>query len=92
MIGRRYPDGSRVTMAFDAIGNRTKLHDSSGRYTTVWDSLNRERSVKNPAGKTITYSYDGASRRRLMIEPEGGRFTYGYFDDGLARFLDHLVL
>jgi RHS repeat-associated protein len=77
-IKRLYPDGSRVTMAYDAVSNRTLLADSTGRYTTLYDALNRARAVTNPANLTISYSFDAASRRRTMLEPFGGVFTYGY--------------
>jgi RHS repeat-associated protein len=77
-IGRQYPDGSRVTMVYDAVGSRTVLADSTGRYTTLYDALNRARTVTNPAQMTISYSFDAAGRRASMVEPDGGRFTYGY--------------
>lgn len=65
-------------MAYDAVSNRTVLADSTGRYTTLYDSLNRPRAVTNPAQMTISYGFDAAGRRAWMIEPSGGRFTYGY--------------
>lgn len=80
---KRYPDGSRVTQSFDATGNRLALADATGRYTTLYDALNRPLAVTNPVNGTITSAYDAAGRRRYMIEPTGGRFTYGY--DALGR-------
>lgn len=65
-------------MAYDAVSNRTLLSDSTGRYTTVFDVLNRPHTVTNPANLTISYSYDPAGRRAKMVEPFGGVFTYGY--------------
>lgn len=65
-------------MAYDAVSNRTVLADSTGRYSTLYDSLNRARAVTNPAQLTISYGFDAAGRRAWMVEPSGGRFTYGY--------------
>ena len=65
-------------MAYDAVSNRTLLAGSTGRYTTLYDALDRARAVTNPAQLTISYSYDPAGRRATMVEPFGGRFTYGY--------------
>jgi RHS repeat-associated protein len=76
--GTRYPDGTRVTMAYDSVGNRRFHADSTGRYTTLYDSLNRARAVTTPANLTITLAFDTAGRRRTLVEPSGGTFTYGY--------------
>jgi RHS repeat-associated protein len=76
LTGNRYPDGSRVSQIFDAVGNRRVLADSTGRYTTTFDALNRGHVVVNPALKTITVTWDGAGRRRTMTNPDGGITTY----------------
>jgi YD repeat-containing protein len=65
-------------MAYDAVSNRTLLGDTTGRYTTLYDALDRARAVANPLQDTISYSFDAAGRRATMTEPDGGRFTYGY--------------
>lgn len=65
-------------MAYDAVSNRTLLADSTGRYTTLYDALDRPRAVTSPGNLTISYSFDAAGRRATMVEPSGGRFTYGY--------------
>ncbi len=62
--GRRYPDGSRVTQAYDAVGSRTLAQDSLGRYTATYDLLNRTRTTTTTANKTITYAYDFRARRK----------------------------
>ena len=41
LTSTKYTDGSRVTMAYGSNGNRTKLHDSTGRYSFIYDSLDR---------------------------------------------------
>src|SRR6185295_11726465 len=78
---------SRVTQAWDGVGNRTKLRDFTGRYTTTFDALDRTRTVTNPAAKCITYGWDAVSQRRFMVEPDGGRFSYSFDDAGQIRFL-----
>jgi YD repeat-containing protein len=82
LVLRRYPGilplplvESRVTMAYDAVSNRTLLADSTGRYTSTYDERNLPRRVTSPGGKTITYTHDALARRAGMVEPDGGRFT-----------------
>jgi YD repeat-containing protein len=41
LTGRRYPDGSRVTFAWDETGNRTLMDDATGRSTWLYDALHR---------------------------------------------------
>ena len=72
---------------YDAIGNRLKMHDGTGRSTHSYDNRNAVRTVQDPANKTITFAYDAVGRRTLLIEPDGGRFTYVY--DAAGR-IDHL--
>ena len=43
LIGRRYPDGTRVTLAYDAANQRTLLNDSTGRTTSTYDADGRLR-------------------------------------------------
>ena len=74
----KYPDGTRVTLAYDLNSNRTKLHDSSGRYSFVYDVLDRVSSSRNPLSKSLTYSYDAVGNRRSLAAPDSGRFSYVY--------------
>ncbi len=78
IVGLRYPDGTRVSQVFDDVGNRRVLADSTGRYTTTFDALNREHAVENPALKTVTVTCDGASRRHTLTNPDGGVVTYSW--------------
>ncbi len=79
---------TRVTMAYDLVGNRTLMADSTGSTTSTFDPLNRTESVVNPAGARITYSYTPVGLRAAMQDPNGGRYTYAY---DAARRLNHLV-
>jgi YD repeat-containing protein len=46
-------------------------------------------SVKNPAGKVITYTYYDDDRRKETQEPGGGLFTYTYDDAGRMTVLQN---
>jgi YD repeat-containing protein len=87
-MGRRYPDGSRATFAYNALGDRTLMQDGNGRTTFAYDAARRLSSVVNPAVKRITYGYDGASQRTLLVEPGSGRFSYTW---DVAGRIDHLI-
>ena len=73
---RQYQDGTRVTQVYDAVGNRTLLHDHTGRYTATYDNLNRPQETKEPNNKIITLTYDKVSQRSTMAVPDVGRVTY----------------
>jgi YD repeat-containing protein len=88
LVGWRYPDGSRVTLVYDPIGQRTVLSDTTGRTTVVYDKASRLSTVTTPAGKRLSYSYDGLGERTLLIEPGGGRFSYVWDKNG---HIDHLT-
>jgi YD repeat-containing protein len=76
LTGQLYPTGRRNTYTYDAAANRTVMADLTGSTTTTFDRLYRPLAVANPAGKTVSYSYDPANRRQTMTSPEGGLFTY----------------
>ena len=69
MTGRRFSDGTRVTMAYDRVGNRTSMQDSSGRYTYSYDAVNRLTTAIDRNAKRITYTYDAIGQRRYMLDP-----------------------
>ena len=82
-IGRQYSDSTRVTMSYDANGNRIQLQDTTGDTNFAYDALDRTESVTNPDSQTVTYNYDAVSNRTLMVDPDAGQFTYSY--DNLYR-------
>ena len=75
---RQYPDGSRATFTYNALGDRTAMANQTGRYTTTYDTLQRKQTVVTPVGKVITYSYDDLSRKTQMNVASAGVFTYAY--------------
>ena len=62
-IGRQYCDCTRVTFAYDMVGNRTLMADVTGTTTSTFDPLNRAGTVVNPSGGCITYSYTPIGQR-----------------------------
>ena len=87
LTGKRYPDGSRVTFAYDNASRRTLLNDATGRTTSTYDADGRLSTVINPAGLRLSYAYDAASQRKYLTEPEGSRFTYAFDADGQTSFV-----
>ena len=57
-----YADDTRATYSYDPVGSRTLMHDWTGRYTYTYDERNALHRATNPAGKTVTYSYDETER------------------------------
>jgi RHS repeat-associated protein len=87
LTGQHYPDGTRVTFAYDLAGRRTLLNDATGRTSSTFDADGRLSLVVNPAGLRLTYAYDAASQRKYLIEPEGARFTYVFDADGRTSYV-----
>ena len=75
---QEYSSGKRNSYAYDPAGNRTRLADSSGVYTTTYDAKNRTTATRSPGGKRLTYAYDTLDRRTRLIDADGGRFSYAY--------------
>jgi YD repeat-containing protein len=71
LLQRRYPDGTRHTFAYDEVGNRTLMADSTGRYSSTWDALDRRGSVNWPNKGRITYTWDAVGNRIGMVDPDG---------------------
>jgi len=78
LVGQLYPTGRLNTYTYDAAGHRTVMADATGLTTSTFDPLYRTSLVANPAGKTVSYTYDLADRRRTMTSPAGGLFTYTF--------------
>jgi len=87
LTSQRYPDGTRVTFAYDNASRRTLLNDATGRTTTSYDADGRVSTVINPAGLCLTYVYDAASRRKYLIDPEPARFTYVFDADNRTSYV-----
>ena len=75
-------DGTRVSFAYDAVGNRTSMADSTGTTTYTYDAVNRLIGKSDPGPQVQTYKYDVAGQRTTLIDPDAGIRTYTYDDDG----------
>src|SRR5262249_26614959 len=84
-----YPDGRKLTYAYDAAGNRTSLHALVGGTTLTasyaYDADNRLKTVTDPYGRAYTYGYDNVGNRASLAQPNGITTTYAYdAQSGLA--------
>ena len=88
--------GHVVERYYDAVGNlrrelvsRNRPGDSDPHRVTDYryDSLYRVTDVKTPAGKTISYEYDGFGRQVSRTTPDAGEKKYLYDKADRIRFL-----
>jgi YD repeat-containing protein len=75
----------RATYVYDAVGNRTMLLDSTGRYSMTYGEENRLKGVLHPGNQYLFYASNLAGGRRYVNPTTGGRFTYNY--DGAGNLL-----
>ena len=67
------PSGPSTTHAYDAVGNRKTVTDSSGTTTYTYDAANQLHTSVDPMGVHTTYTYDGAGN--LVSKNVGGTVT-----------------
>jgi RHS repeat-associated protein len=77
-----YQSGDNTTLAYDVVGNLTRLDDNDGtpRQTTFgYDRLNRQTSKTFllPSDGTLTYAYDGVGNLTGFADG-GGAVGYAY--------------
>lgn len=77
--------GAPVAYAYDALGERVALYDSTGDTQYIYDSLGRITSVttyrtpgeegsfshEKAQGDRVTYTYDGADNLAAITYPDG---------------------
>ena len=90
LTARRYPTTTyNVTFTYDAASQETRMQDSTGRTTQIYDADGRVLSIISPISPGIqrnTSIYDAGGRRTGLITLASGRFTYVYDkDDRLTR-------
>jgi len=67
-----------VTNEYDAAGNRTAVIDGKSQRTEfTYDGLNRNLTVKDPANRSVTFTYD-AVNKTARVDSENHRTEYGY--------------
>ena len=93
-------EGNNFEKYFDAVGNlireTKKVYGAptEGEILEIvtvhtdyrYDSLYRVTHVKTPAGKIISYSYDGYGRQRQRTTPDAGTVKYKYDKNDNLRF------
>lgn len=78
-------NGNRIALAYDTGGtqNLASITDTQGRVTTVLSDANgkykgRVTSVKDPAGRTHLYGYDGSGNLISYTDPANKVTQYAY--------------
>lgn len=75
--------GHSMSLAYDAVGNRTSRTDYNGQTTTyAFDNLNRLTTITYPNTTTATYGYDALSRLTSAAN-SAGTVTFAY--DEMSR-------
>jgi len=69
--------GLSVVYAYDAVGGRTAMTDTTGTTAFVYDALNRLTGVQYPAS-SVTYGYDAVGNRTGITYPDAEAATYVY--------------
>lgn len=85
-IGLQGESSNRITYAYDANGNRTRMTvRGQGDTTYSYDDANRLTSVTAPTVGTTTYQYDANGNRTQRIQPTTSTITADYTYDYLNR-------
>ena len=81
-----HPGGRKARSQVDGLGRLVRAEEWDG---TAWqpttygyDLADRLSSVTDPAGNTITHTYNMAGWRLSMDDPDAGLWRYGYDDAG----------
>lgn len=83
LVQQVLPGGYTLTMAYDAVGQRSSLVDpDSGIFSYGYDPTGRSAWVQEPEGGFITLQYDGAGKRTRLFDASGTSREYGYDCDG----------
>jgi RHS repeat-associated protein len=85
-----FSDGSKETLAYDAVGRLTGRTDRDGRIRQFgYDALDRQIAIIEPGGATHGRTYDEAGRTASITDP-GGHTTLYQYGTNLQRVEDPL--
>jgi len=81
-----------LTSTYNAVGNRTQLHDTApGTTLYAYDLAGRLTALTTPASQTITLAYDASGRLDTISFPNGVVSDYGYDTQGRLNTLTHTL-
>lgn len=82
-----FPDGSKISRAYDKLGRLTRYTDADGAWTnSEFDKFGKPVKVTDSVGSTQTFAYDRATEPRglltSMTDSVAGTITTKYGPDG----------
>ena len=94
-LAHTFSDGTKIDLLMqqdDRNGNTvtierngtqvSRIIDASGRELQFLIANDRVSQIRDPIGRTVSYSYDNNGRLRVMTDPEGGTTQYTYDTQG----------
>ncbi|WP_453087020.1 FG-GAP-like repeat-containing protein [Streptomyces roseus] len=78
----------RTQQTYSALGQLTSIMDRSGQGLTLTYSSGRLSSVKDAAGRTVTFTLDASGLLTKVALPDGTSVTYGYTSGLLTSATD----
>lgn len=78
---QQYPDNSGTRYFYDETNNLTRMEEvrrNLGDTLMTYDGLNRQTSVTDALGRTLSMQYDPVGNRIGLIYPDDRNITYAY--------------
>lgn len=71
-----------ISLAYNALGWRTSLSDSTGSTSFAYDALGRTTVITAPVTGAVGYGYNARGQRTQLTYPDSTVIAYTYWDDG----------
>jgi len=71
-----------ISLAYNALGWRTSLSDSTGSTSFAHDQLGRTTVITAPVTGAVGYGYNARGQRTQLTYPDSTVIAYTYWDDG----------
>lgn len=71
-----------LSLAYNALGWRTSLSDSTGSTSFAYDALGRTTVITAPVTGAVGYGYNARGQRTQLTYPDSTIIEYTYWDDG----------
>jgi RHS repeat-associated protein len=79
-------NGNRITAGYTGTLLTSLSHSDGDQLTLAYDAQGRLRTVTDPVGRTVTYSYDAADEHLTGVSSAQGTYAYTYVTgQGAAR-------